>query len=1050
MPSTYTSRFRLEKIGNGEKSGSWGTTENGTRDLLEIAIAGYLEIAMADANVTLTTANGSTDQARYHILKMTGTNTATRDVIAPALSRTYVIENGTTQSIRIKTSTGVAVTIPTGLTAFVYCDGTDFALASAYSTTNIDILNSVTPAADRLLYFTSSSAGALATITSFGRSLIDDADASTSRTTLGLGSLATASSINDSNWSGTDLAIANGGTGSSTASDARTALGLAIGSNVQAYNANLAQVAGLSIVADTLPYGNGTGTLALTTLSTFARTLLDDADAAAARATLGITDGGTALQAANNLSDVPSPSIARTNLGLAIGTNVQAYSSNLANWSAVAPSSYAAVANNLSDLASASTARTNLGLGTAAVVNTGTSGATIPLLNGANTWGAEQRIIGPYIGGNASSYRGISDTSGVYAAAGAILVWGGSGDEHTYLSARTGSTVIVRANGLSGTDLTVSASALTWGGVAIPTISSTSTLSNKTLSSPTLSGTVAGSPAASGQWQWSGGNDAAYWHGILLAPTDAGTNKPSLYITHAGPSSYAIGLYDGTDTDGTIQFNCGTLNHNGQAITTDSATRTLSNKTLSSPTLSGTVAGSPTFSGNLTISSTSVPLVINSSNNAYVLGISYASATGGYVGSTGAGNLRLTDSTIATTLDINTAKVLATGTLQAQKTTSAATPGTTSNSITNVIFRVAGSNVGAAGYGIDVGVSNSDGSSWIQSRDHNDYATNTTLKLNPNGGAVTIGGTVTVPNNVSFRVTGTGADVRNAVKMTTGDVIEFSTTNNLVTWNGFDHTWVTPAGNSMNLSNTGAFTIGGVAVPTISSTDTLSNKTLSSPTFSGTVAGTPTISSAWTWSTAQTFPHQTKIGSGSGQVYQFIDGGASGTNGGAALVIQLGGASTIAIGNKSSIIGGAYDSTSLYYNAATTEFYASGNNVWSYTVSGIFIGGVAVPTISSTNIITNKQIRTPISSETSGSLTSASANKSVACTGGVTLANSTFTAGDMIVLDPGTSSRTITRGSGVTMYANGTDVASATLAANKMGGVFWRSASVCVLSGAIS
>ena len=46
----------------------------------------------------------------------------------------------------------------------------------------------------------------------------------------------------------------------------------------------------------------------------------------------------------------------------------------------------------LSNLNNVATSRSNLGLGTAATRNTGTSGATVPLLNGANTWAAAQTL----------------------------------------------------------------------------------------------------------------------------------------------------------------------------------------------------------------------------------------------------------------------------------------------------------------------------------------------------------------------------------------------------------------------------------------------------------------------------------------------------------------------------------------------------------------------------------------------------------------------------------------------------------------------------------
>jgi len=131
MASTYSTSLKLELIGQGEQSGTWGvTTNNNFGSLVEQAITGVQTISMSNTTYTLSSYNGAIDEARNAVLVLGGTNLAPQQLIAPAVEKLYVITNNSGANVTIKTSGGNGFAVLNNATAQVYCDGTNFYSAS--------------------------------------------------------------------------------------------------------------------------------------------------------------------------------------------------------------------------------------------------------------------------------------------------------------------------------------------------------------------------------------------------------------------------------------------------------------------------------------------------------------------------------------------------------------------------------------------------------------------------------------------------------------------------------------------------------------------------------------------------------------------------------------------------------------------------------------------------------------------------------------------------------------------------------------------------------
>jgi len=245
MASTYAPNTGLELIRNGEQSGTWGTTTNTNLSIVDRLTNGVLTISLQGANShTLTTSNGGLSNGQFKVLVFTGTPSgACTLTIAPNTNQhVYFIYNTTgadnggtwqgSQQITVTQGNGTNVVIPARTQGaagvnIVYCDGT----------------------------------GANANVVSLSDKFSLRAPSIIGGTITGI----------------TDLAIADGGTGAGSASAARTSLGVAIGSNVLAYDANLQGfVSALTLPTSDGSAGqvmttNGNGTLSFNTAATAAR-----------------------------------------------------------------------------------------------------------------------------------------------------------------------------------------------------------------------------------------------------------------------------------------------------------------------------------------------------------------------------------------------------------------------------------------------------------------------------------------------------------------------------------------------------------------------------------------------------------------------------------------------------------------------------------------------------------------------------------------------------------------------------------------------------------
>jgi hypothetical protein len=138
MASTY-SDLKIELIGTGEQSGTWGTTTNTNfSTAISEAITGTADVAFSSADVTLTLTNTNGAQtARNLRLNLTGTSGGARNLILGSgcqIEKFYLINNTLADAVTVKNTTGTGVAVPAATAMLVFNNAVDVVNPLTYFT----------------------------------------------------------------------------------------------------------------------------------------------------------------------------------------------------------------------------------------------------------------------------------------------------------------------------------------------------------------------------------------------------------------------------------------------------------------------------------------------------------------------------------------------------------------------------------------------------------------------------------------------------------------------------------------------------------------------------------------------------------------------------------------------------------------------------------------------------------------------------------------------------------------------------------------------------